>query len=590
MRASRLVERAIAAPGALPTATFRLICAGKAATSMGSAFARLHGSRIREALVVGPAPPGLSTVFESIPGGHPVPTEASERAGRRALALAASVAADETLLVLLSGGASAMMAVPADGITLDDKRRTTDRLLKAGADIHALNTVRKHISAIKGGWLAARASGPSRTFAISDVVGDDLSVIASGPTVADSSTFDDALNVLQRFGGLEAYPASVVARLSAGQRGAVDETPKPHDPRLARAVSTVIGSRRDAMDAAVAEAESRGYHVVRIDEPVVGEARTASIAHLQAMMARAAGVGRPACIVSSGETTVHVTGHGKGGRNQEFALAAAEPLASLGDARGRRQRRHRRHRRPDRRRRRPRRFHHARARPGRRASAIPSVFSPTTTPTPFSLRSAISSTRVPPTRTSGTFKSFFSPFQASGDAAIGTTIDRYISQQMLSRDQILTLMRERVHHPAGMRELLQILKVPRDDRTTFKRHIKSLVSAGDLIQIRGHRFGPAGKNGSARRPAADAPGRLRLRHARTAARTRRRRHLHFPGPISTKRCRATAWWCASSASRTAGAPKGASSAFSSAPTNRSSAATTATRAAWATSCRSTAAC
>jgi glycerate 2-kinase len=157
------------------------------------------------------------------------------------------------------------MAVPADGITLDDKRRTTDRLLKAGADIYALNTVRKHISAIKGGWLAARASGPCRTFAISDVVGDDLSVIASGPTVPDSSTFDDALSVLQRFDGLEAYPVAVVARLSAGRRGAVDETPKPEDPRLARTVSTVIGSRRDAMDAAVAEAESRGYRVVRID-------------------------------------------------------------------------------------------------------------------------------------------------------------------------------------------------------------------------------------------------------------------------------------------------------------------------------------
>jgi len=297
---------------------------------MAAAFARLRGPRIREALVIGVAQSDLPGVFESIPGGHPVPTDASERAGRRALAVAASAAADETLLVLVSGGASAMMAVPADGITLDDKRRTTDRLLKAGADIYALNTVRKHISAIKGGWLAACASAPIRTFAISDVVGDDLSVIASGPTVADSSTFDEALNVLQRFGGLAAYPAAVVARLSAGQRGGVDETPKPNDPRLARAVSTVIGSRRDAMDAAVAAAESLGYHVVRLDEPVLGEARLASIAHLQAMRARTSGVGRPVCIVSSGETTVRVTGRGKGGRNQEFALAAAGLLASLG--------------------------------------------------------------------------------------------------------------------------------------------------------------------------------------------------------------------------------------------------------------------
>ncbi|MEO8259206.1 MAG: DUF4147 domain-containing protein [Acidobacteriota bacterium] len=330
VRPSRLIERAIAHPGALPTARFRLICAGKAATSMAAAFAGLRGADIRDALVVGAAPAGTSTVFESIPGGHPVPTDASERAGRRALALAASVAADETLLVLLSGGASAMMAVPADGVTLDDKQRTTDRLLKEGADIHALNTVRKHISAIKGGWLAARTPAPTRTLAISDVVGDDLSVIASGPTVADSSTFADALSVLQRFGGLAAYPDPVVARLSAGRRGAIEETPKADDPRLARAVSTVIGSRQEAMDAAVAAASARGYHVVRLDEPVIGEARGASIAHLQAVRGRAAGVGRPVCIVSSGETTVHVTGHGQGGRNQEFALAAAEPLAALG--------------------------------------------------------------------------------------------------------------------------------------------------------------------------------------------------------------------------------------------------------------------
>jgi hydroxypyruvate reductase len=223
-----------------------------------------------------------------------------------------------------------MMAVPAEGMTLDDKCRTTDRLLKSGADIHDLNTVRKHISAIKGGWLAARAQVPCRTFAISDVVGDDLSVIASGPTVADPTTFEDALGVLRQFGGLDAYPASVVAHLASGRDNAVPETPKPRDRRLAKAFSTVIGGRRDAMNGAVRAAESYGYHVVRIDEPVVGEARTAAVDHLRAAVARVAGAGRPACIVSSGETTVHVTGGGRGGRNQEFALAAAEPLALLG--------------------------------------------------------------------------------------------------------------------------------------------------------------------------------------------------------------------------------------------------------------------
>jgi glycerate 2-kinase len=342
-----LLERALAAPDALPGGALRVIAAGKASSSMAGAARRLLGSRIGGGLVVlpqaqddpeprrrvvGPGPHGAPSPFEAIAGGHPMPTTGSEQAGRRALALAASLQADETLVVLLSGGASALMAVPAAGVALDDKRATTDRLLRAGADIHALNTVRKHLSAIKGGWLAASAPGACRAFAISDVVGDDLSVIASGPTMADSSTFGDAIDVLRRFGEEGAYPRAVVARLAKGARGEVPETPKPGDPRLVRAASAVIGGRRDAMDGAAREAETLGYHVVRIDEAVVGEARIAAPSHLRRVVARAAGLARPACIVSSGETTVRVVGSGKGGRNQEFALASAAPLASLGGA------------------------------------------------------------------------------------------------------------------------------------------------------------------------------------------------------------------------------------------------------------------
>jgi glycerate 2-kinase len=311
----------------------RLIAAGKAAPAMAMAAARRLGARIRAGLVIGVVPADVPAGFESIIGGHPLPTAASEAAGRKALALAASLAADETLLVLISGGASALMAVPADGVTLDDKRATTERLLRAGADIHALNTVRKHVSALKGGWLAARAPGACRTLVISDVVGDDPSVIASGPTVGDASRFQDALDVLARFGGESVYPPAVVARLRRGAAhldAAVPETPKPDDPRLGRATTTVVGSRRDAMAGAAAEAALRGYEILRLDDPVVGEARTTGVSHVRAVLARAAGVGRPACIVSSGETTVHVTGAGKGGRNQEFALAAARLLAELG--------------------------------------------------------------------------------------------------------------------------------------------------------------------------------------------------------------------------------------------------------------------
>jgi hydroxypyruvate reductase len=299
---------------------------------MVATAARILGSRIRAGLVVtsaGTAGGNIGPPFETLVGGHPVPTADSERAGRRAVSLAAGLKDDETLVVLLSGGASALMAAPADGVTLDDKRQTTAQLLRAGADIHALNTVRKHLSAIKGGWLAARASGPCHTFAVSDVVGDDLSAIGSGPTVADATTFADALAIVQRFGGAHAYPPGVIARLEAGTRGDAAETPKPGDARLARAVSAVIGGRHDAMDGAARHAASLGYHVVRIEDPVIGEARTAAPAHLRAIAARSAGEGRPLCVVSSGETTVRVVGAGKGGRNQEFALAAAAPLASL---------------------------------------------------------------------------------------------------------------------------------------------------------------------------------------------------------------------------------------------------------------------
>ncbi len=287
---------------------------------MASAAAGFFGSRITDSVIVDPSN-----------AGHPIPDAGSERGGRRALALADALAENETLLVLLSGGASALMAVPADGLTLDDKRATTGQLLRAGADITALNTVRKHLSAIKGGWLAARTRGRCRALVISDVVGDDLTAIASGPTVPDPTTFGDALDVIRRFGGEQAFPRAVVARLAAGARGEpfAAETPKPGDPRLARSTTTIVGSRRDAMAGAAERAEALGYRVVRLDDAVVGEARIAAPAHVRAALARCATVGRPACVVSSGETTVRVTGGGKGGRNQEFALASCDIVAAL---------------------------------------------------------------------------------------------------------------------------------------------------------------------------------------------------------------------------------------------------------------------
>jgi hydroxypyruvate reductase len=308
---------------------YRAIAAGKAAGAMASAAIDLLPGRVREGLVVAPDPVDAPAPLELIVGQHPHPGAGSEAAGLRALTIARTAAGDEQLLVLLSGGASSLMAVPAHGVTLAEKRRATEVLLRAGADIHALNAVRKHLSAIKGGWLAATASVPSLTFAISDVVGDDPSVIASGPTVGDRTTFADALDVLRRFGGVDAYPPPVVEHLTAGARGACAETPKPGDPRLARSAVSVVGSRVEAMRGAADEALARGYRVVTIDTPVTGEARVAAPAHIGDALARAVSLPRPVFVVSSGETTVRVQGHGRGGRNQEFALAA---LSAIGGA------------------------------------------------------------------------------------------------------------------------------------------------------------------------------------------------------------------------------------------------------------------
>lgn len=304
---------------------------------MAAAAARLLGPRMREGVMIvpekGPYPfsgalaeKGYGPFFVVI-ASHPTPTPASEEAGRRALALARSTRGDERLLVLLSGGASSLIAAPAEGVTLADKARATDMLLTRGADIYSLNAVRKHLSAVKGGWLAAAAAAPTTALAISDVVGDDLSVIGSGPTVPDPTTFAEALAVLRAHGGVDTYPPAVVARLSRGARGEIHETPKPGDPRLARSDARVIGGRHDAMRGAAGEARTRGYVVHVTDEPVVGEARKAA----RQRIAKAAGVAHDdrVCLISSGETTVQVAGTGRGGRNQEFALAAADLVESL---------------------------------------------------------------------------------------------------------------------------------------------------------------------------------------------------------------------------------------------------------------------
>ena len=289
---------------------------------MADAFARAQGRRVREVLVAS--------------GGHPVPDQASVAAGTRALQLAAeSRVRDERLVVLLSGGASAMLAAPADGITLDDKSAVTVQLLRSGLPIAGMNAVRKHISKIKGGQLAA-AAGRSVTFAISDVHGpveDDPAVIGSGPTVADPTTFADAERALGDAGLLDDFPASIRERLSRGARGEVPETLKRGDRRLTGAEFVLAGSRRDAMYGACAEAAERGYLVERIGPATVGEAALAARTFVGRVRNLARDSARPLCVVAAGETTVTLPlsgSVGAGGRNQEFALAAARELRELG--------------------------------------------------------------------------------------------------------------------------------------------------------------------------------------------------------------------------------------------------------------------
>jgi hydroxypyruvate reductase len=264
--------------------------------------------------------------------GHPVPDDRSVAAARAVLAMAAAANSRDLLLLLLSGGASALMALPADGMSLEDKQRTSERLLKEGAEVHALNAVRKHLSAIKGGQLAAAAGGSVLTLAVSDVVGDELTAIGSGPTVPDLTTFADALAALDRHGGRDGYPAGVVARLTAGARDALPETPKPGDPRLSRSTARVIGGARTAIDGARAAAQSRGYAVHVIEEPLTGEARHAARGLVDAASRAVKARGRPLCILAAGEMTVRVAGTGKGGRNQECALAMARGLETVGPA------------------------------------------------------------------------------------------------------------------------------------------------------------------------------------------------------------------------------------------------------------------
>lgn len=260
---------------------------------------------------------------------HPVPDTRGLAGAADALRMARAAGPRDLVLCLLSGGASALWAAPADGVTLTDLQAVTDQLLRAGATIHELNAVRKHLSRVGGGGLA-RAAAPARvvTLAVSDVVGGALDVIASGPTAPDPTTFEDALEVLARY-SLQPPPA-VRARLQAGDAGEVEETAKPGDPVFHRVSAHVVACNRDALEGAAREAERLGYRARIVADDVEGEA--GSVGEQVGLLVRNTLAERPAgpvALLLGGETTVTVTGPGRGGRNQELALALAMEIEGL---------------------------------------------------------------------------------------------------------------------------------------------------------------------------------------------------------------------------------------------------------------------
>jgi len=309
---------------------------GKAAAPMAAALEGVLGQFLRAGLVTVKYGHGQPLrVVRIQEAGHPVPDGNGQKGASAILDLVKPLGARDLLFCLLSGGGSALLPCPADGLTLEDKQQATRQLLACGADIEEMNAVRKHLSAIKGGQLA-RAAAPATVISLvlSDVIGDRLDVIASGPAVPDKSTFGEAAGIIDRYGLWATLPPAVVRRLRDGVAGKVPDTPKPGDPAFARTQTVIVGSNTLAIQAAAARARELGYHTLILSSFMEGETREIARAH--AAVAREIHhsgnpVPVPACVLSGGETTVTLRGDGKGGRNQEFALAAAQDIAGLPD-------------------------------------------------------------------------------------------------------------------------------------------------------------------------------------------------------------------------------------------------------------------
>lgn len=305
-----------------------VVGAGKAGASMASAVEELLGDRITTGLVnVKYGYTAHTDIISVHEAGHPMPDESGVMGTRVMIDLLKGTDEDDLVLCLISGGGSALMTLPVEGVTLEDVQELTDLLLRSGAPIQAINAVRKHLSQVKGGQLA-RLAHPSTVVSLilSDVVGSPLDVIASGPTVPDTTTFAHALAVLERYGIADQVPKSIRRHFQRGLNGAILDTPKAGDPVLEKVQNVIVADNARACAAALEAAEARGFNTLLLSTYIEGEAR--EVAQVLAGLAKeivASGrpVPAPACLIMGGETTVTIRGDGRGGRNQELALAAA---------------------------------------------------------------------------------------------------------------------------------------------------------------------------------------------------------------------------------------------------------------------------
>jgi hydroxypyruvate reductase len=307
---------------------------GKAGAPMAKALEDLLGDRVSDGVIVVKEGHGLPLKRVRIhEASHPVPDERGIRGAEDILALANEAGERDLVLCVISGGGSALLVAPAEGVTLADKQEVTRLLLACGADIHEINTVRKHLSRAKGGGLA-RFAYPATvvSLVLSDVIGDDLNVIASGPAVPDTSTFADAREVFNKYDIWNQLPESVQTRIQQGLAGNIADTPKEDDDVFKRCSSVLVGTNIQALVAAGEEARRKGYQPLILSSTVEGEAR--EVVKMFAAFAKevrnsANPIPAPACILCGGETTVTIRGDGKGGRNQEFALAAARIIDGM---------------------------------------------------------------------------------------------------------------------------------------------------------------------------------------------------------------------------------------------------------------------